>query len=201
MAGIAASAKAADANQRKHTRQAVLDEHDGARAEGSEDAARTDENAGQSSMKAKESTWVSVRSVGAHRASEAQSRTDELLRRTKAFALREAAAGRASREEEARMAEEERRRAEEEARRVAHDANEDALREELGHLKDHAAEEMEKESILKRYEKHSYLGMKRHLKKQRIPPDRVDECLGKYELKKLADEHAIELPDDVKQYK
>ena len=62
-------------------------------------------------------------------------------------------------------------------------------------------EEMEKESILKRYEKHSYLGMKRYLKKQHIPPDRVDECLGKYELKKLADEHAIELPDDVKHYK
>jgi len=92
------------------------------------------------------------------------------------------------------QAERDRINAEEAARRKAYQDEIDAKRRAED-------EEAEKKRILEKYKLYPYLGMKKHLKANGIPAKEVDECLGKYELKKLADAHGVELPDDPKQMK
>ena len=107
-------------------------------------------------------------------------------------------------EEEAakRAKEAEDRRLAEEAARRAHDAyNADALQAELDGLSAAEREEAEKKIILEKYKLHPYLGMKKHLIFLDVPKEEVDECLGKFELKKLADHYHIEFPENAKKLK
>jgi len=57
---------------------------------------------------------------------------------------------------------------------------------------------VEREYILNKYKLYPFIKMKNFLKSNGIPKDAVDNCLGKYELKKLAEAHNVELPDDPK---
>ena len=88
-----------------------------------------------------------------------------------------------------------------EAKRLAAEANENALHGVMDEQALLAAEEAEKTRILNKYEMHSYLGMKKYMKKHNVPQTEIDNCLGKFELKKLADQHGVEIPDDPKAMK
>eukprot|EP00656_Telonema_subtile_P041535 TRINITY_DN4672_c0_g1_i1.p1 TRINITY_DN4672_c0_g1~~TRINITY_DN4672_c0_g1_i1.p1 ORF type:complete len:475 (-),score=174.96 TRINITY_DN4672_c0_g1_i1:213-1637(-) len=102
--------------------------------------------------------------------------------------LRQEAAERAQREadeREARLAEEraEQKRREDEQARL----NDSKKREEA-----------ERAAVLLKYKLYPYIKMKNFLKNNGVPKNDVDACLGKYELKKLADSHSVALPDDPK---
>merc|ERR1712166_1706492 len=49
-----------------------------------------------------------------------------------------------------------------------------------------------------KYKLYPFVKLKKFLKQNKIPNEDVDNCLSKFELKKLADKHGVVIPDDPK---
>ena len=74
--------------------------------------------------------------------------------------------------------------------------NEQAHKEILDQIQTKEVEQAEKEHVLELYKHHPYKEMKAHLQAQGVPSAEVNNCLGKWELTKLAHQHDVKIPED-----
>ena len=110
---------------------------------------------------------------------------------------------RAEKEKAAAKVAEDRLRAEEEERianqrRQQQEAEEKAQKDREAAELAQADEAAQRKYYTEKYKLYPFIKFKKFLKQNNIPKGDVDNCLGKFELKKLAEKHGVAIPDDPK---